>query len=35
MNSGIALMSFAFAALSGVCFVTGLAIITGKGAFDA
>ena len=29
MNGGLVVISYAFAALSGICFVTGLAILTG------
>ena len=30
MTHGLAFLSYAFAAMSGICFVTGLAVITGK-----
>ena len=29
MKSSIAVISYAFAAMSGICFITGLAVLTG------
>ena len=30
MDVGLTLVSYAFAAMSGICFVTGLAVLSGK-----
>lgn len=30
MNNGLIFISYAFAAMSGICFVTGLAVLSGK-----
>lgn len=30
MHTGLTFISYAFAAMSGICFVTGLAVLSGK-----